>query len=153
MRRLLLLTAAALLFSACTPRRIPGTEIDDTAESRKIIGVMEEYRKAVEREDPEAIIALLTEDFRDNGGTGAPGDDVDRDRLKAELPERFAKLENIRLELTVKKLAVELDTATATYNYSYSFQFGAEGKPQSDADIKQMVLKRKDDKWKIESGI
>lgn len=154
MRRLLLLTAASsLLLTACAPKRIPGTEIDDTDETRAVIQVMDDYRKAVEREDANAILALLSDDFRDNGGTGTAADDVDKARLQAELPARFQKLDNIRLELTVKKLVFEEEAALATYNYSYSFQMGPDGKLQSDTDIKQMTLVRRDGKWKIQSGI
>lgn len=154
MKRLLLISAACLLSLACMPRRIPGTEIDDTSETRAILSVMEQYRQALEARDAEQLLSLVSPNFKDNSGTATIDDDFDFQRLKAELPGYLSKLENVRLEMTVRKIQVAEGAARAIYTYTTSFRMPALApKPQSDSEIKEMAFERLDGHWKIISGI
>lgn len=153
-----LVAAAAFAFLAtgCAPKRIPGTDIDDTDDTRAIIGIMDAYRQAMQAEDPERIIALVDESFVDDAGTGSPHDDLDFKALKDLLPKRFARVEDLRLEMTVKKITVAEDekSAQAIYYYTTSFRLpGLANRPQNEAGLKQMSLKKDGDKWKMSSGI
>lgn len=148
--------AFAFLATGCAPKRIAGTDIDDTDDTRKIIGVMDAYRQAMQGEDPEKIIALVDESFKDDAGTGTPDDDLDYASLKTLLPKRFARVNDLRLELTVKKITLAEDekTAQAIYYYTTSFKLpGLANRPQSEAGLKQMTLKKVGDNWKMTSGI
>lgn len=146
----------------CAPKKIPGTEIDDTDDSRQILDIMEAYRKAVETKDAQTIVNLADENFKDDGGTSNPSDDLDYKTLYTVLPERMMKMEDVRLELGIRKIEVSKDkqSARATYTYSTSFRIPSlSTKTQSDGDIKQMNFRRhpgkdsKKDVWKIVSGI
>ena len=66
-----LLVAAALL-GGCGPKRIPGTDIKDSPETRAVGDVIEQYRLAVERRDPNAVLALVSRKYFDNAGTTDP---------------------------------------------------------------------------------
>lgn len=147
----------AIALCACTAKKIPGTDIDDTGETRLILDVMTKYRTALEARNSEAIIKLFDPAFRDDGGSSTPDDDLDFASAPAKLPARLQKLDDVRLDITVRK--VEFDereeNVKVTYTYSMSFrtpQFSS--KTQTETDIKQMYLRRAGkQEWKITSGI
>ncbi|MBX7099555.1 MAG: DUF4440 domain-containing protein [Myxococcaceae bacterium] len=149
--------AAAALASACAPHKIAGTEIDDTDDTRAILDVMEKYRHAMEKKDAKTVVSLLDESFRDEGGTASPDDDLDYESAPTKLPALFASVEDIKMDMLVRKIDFNDDTktATATFTYTESFKLPRyTSKPQSESDIKQMTLKRTGkDLWKIVSGI
>lgn len=147
------------LLAGCSARKIPGTEIDDTDDTRVILSVMEQYRKAVETKNAQTILELSDETFRDDGGSAAPDDDLDYSQLFTVLPARMSKMDDIKLEIAVRKIEIdkELGTARATYTYTTSFKLpGLNPKPQSESEIKQMTFNLSDKskrQWKITSGI
>ena len=71
--RLPLTALIALSLCACTAKKIPGTDIDDTGETRLILDVMTKYRTAVEARNSEEIIKLVDQTFRDDGGSTHAG--------------------------------------------------------------------------------
>lgn len=146
--------AFALAAVACAPRRIPGTEIEDTQDTREIIGVMERYRSSLEAKDAEAILELVSPKFNDNAGTSNPADDLSYEALKTQLPERVAQLEDVKLDVNVRKIAVEGDRAQLVYYYNSSYRLPKlSSRPQSDSDLQMMEFERTDGKWRILSGI
>ncbi|MBL8919038.1 MAG: DUF4440 domain-containing protein [Myxococcaceae bacterium] len=156
--KLLLIGLVAL--SGCM-RKIPGTEIDDTADSRAILDVMTAYRAAVEQRNPQAIIDLADPQFRDDGGSATPDDDLDYSTLYTSLATRFQRIEDVRLDMNVRRMEFDDGSAAArvTYTYTLSFKMPTlSGRTQTDTDIKQMVLRRTDEsggkaRWRIVSGI
>ncbi len=153
----LLLFFFALSFSACPPKKIPGTDIDDTADTQAILAVIRKYKVAVEGRNPEGIHQLCDKSFSDDGGSALPDDDLDYDTLRDRLRKRMENVTDVKLELTVRR--VEFDTeekfARVTYSYQVSFKMpGYSSRTQSENDIKQMLLKRTaENDWKIASGI
>lgn len=149
-----LLTVSLL---GCGPRKIPGTDIDDTSETRAVLDVLQAYRRAVEKRDARAIVALTDESFRDDGGSATPDDDLDYRTLGAQLGDRFTKVADVRLDVTVRRVEFDDDAGRARVTYSYSMSFKMpdfSARTQSETDIKQMWLKRVgEQQWKITSGI
>jgi ketosteroid isomerase-like protein len=138
----------------CSQRRIPGTDLMDTAETRDILQVIEQYRTAVEGRDAERIAALVSKDFKDEGGTPTPDDDLDRDNLVGKLQARFERLENIKLDIDVRRIDVAGPNARAIYHYTLHYAAPQlTGKTESASSIKEMHLLRQRDGWKIQSGI
>lgn len=156
MKRLVTLISLVAL-SGCAHRKIAGTEIDDNDDTRAILSVMEQYRHAVENRDAEGIVALADPSFRDDGGSANPDDDLNYRDLTTKLPARMAKMEDIRLEVSVRKIEIDEETqlARATYTYTATFKIPSlTNKAQNEGEIKQMTLRRSDKRtWKIVSGI
>lgn len=150
-----ILAMAGLALGACAPKRIPGTAIDDTEESRQILAVLEKYRAAVESKDVDAVMALLDPSFKDDAGTSGPEDDVTYEELKKHLPEQFAQTQELKLDLTVKKITVNKnDTADVVYTYNSAYKLPKlSSKLQSDSEIDQMTLKHVSGTWKIIRGM
>ena len=151
------LIAVAVVAVGCTPKKIPGTELDDTDDTRAILDVMEKYRTALEKRDAQQIISLAHESFKDDGGSANPDDDYDYHDLYTKLPETLKRLGDIRLEFNVRKIELSDDSenARATYTYTQSYLLpGLQAKRQSDTEIKQMIFKKVDKNvWKIVSGV
>src|SRR5579872_5526845 len=93
--------------AGCAHRQIPGTNIDDTQDTRAIVDVMQHYRSAVEAKDVPAITALLDPSFRDDAGTPNPADDLDYDTVSQKLGDRFSKLDEVKLDIEVRKINVK----------------------------------------------
>jgi ketosteroid isomerase-like protein len=149
-----LLIVPLLLAAACAPRRIPGTEIADTDDSRAVLAIMERYRTALEARDAKAIQALVAEDFREDAGTETPDDDLTYANLPTHMSNLFQKLNNPKVDISVRRVDIQDDTATAIYYWNASWRMpSVTGRPQSDSELEQMVLKRINGEWKIVSGI
>jgi len=146
-----------LALTGCSPKKIPGTDLDDTSETRAVIDVLQRYRMAVEAKNTSALVQLTDESFRDDGGSSAPDDDLDYATLPAKLAQRMAKISDLKLDVTVKRIEFDSDEKMARVTYSYQLSFKMpeySNRTQSENDIKQMLLKRVgDQEWKITSGI
>jgi hypothetical protein len=151
-RRLVLLAAIAL---ACTPHRIPGTSVLDTPDNRAIFATIEAYRQAMERLDAAAVMALVAPEYFDDAGTPDPSDDVDRARLAKTLPEDLAKLEAIRIGMTVRRVDTEDDHATAEVLYDGWFRVKTPNGlvPRRESDVHRMKFRRMQGEWKITAGL
>ena len=57
--RAVLLLLAASAFAACGPKRIGDTDIVDSTYARAVLGVVDDYRKAAERRDADAVLAVV----------------------------------------------------------------------------------------------
>jgi len=149
--RLLLLTAPLLALVGCGPHHIPGTDLEDTGDTRAIIDVMQKYNNALVAKDAAGIIALVDPSFHDNGGTLTPDDDLDYAKLQAVLPQRLARVNDIALRLDIKKIDVNGDQASAVYTWVSTYKLG--NRSVTESDIKRMDFKRTAQGWKILSGI
>jgi hypothetical protein len=153
-RRLAPLAAFAVAL-ACAPRLIPGTDIEDTAKNRGVYDAIEAYRVAMEKRDAGAVLALVAPDYFDDAGTPDPSDDMDRARLEQALPADLAKLDSLKLSLTVRKIEVKDDTALADvlYDSYYRVVTPAGPVPKRESDVHRMRFRKVDGAWKITSGL
>jgi ketosteroid isomerase-like protein len=156
MRLSLSVSLCLAVLVACGSRRIPGTEIDDNDDTRAILKVMEQYRAALEARDAQGVLGLISESFKDDGGSSKAEDRMDFATLQKKLPTELAKLDDVKLELNVRKIEIYSSTSTASAVYTYNLSFRMprlNNKPQSETEIKQMWFKRDKGQWKIASGI
>lgn len=151
-RRILLLALAA---TACAPSLIPGTDVKDTSDNRAVYQTIQAYREAMDRRDAAAVLALAAPDYFDNSGTPQPEDDVDRAILAERLPQDLAKVDAVRLELTVRKVEVKGDRAEAEVFYDgwYRVKTPTGVVPRRDSDIHRMRLRKVDGRWLFTSGL
>jgi hypothetical protein len=151
------LSAVALLaaLAGCAGHRISGTEIPDTVDTRAIVAVIDEYRKAVEARNPEAVLALVSTSYFDDAGTPDPADDLDREQLGRALPRHFKQLTAVRLDIGVKEVAVNGDAATANVFYDGHYRVAtASGEAAKTAsDVSQMRFVRESGRWLIVGGL
>jgi hypothetical protein len=153
--RLLSLFAAGALCLACAPRTLPGTDINDTPETRAIATLLETYRQAMERRDAKAVLELAAPGYFDNSGTPEPTDDVNRDGLATRL-EELSSITDLRLELTLRN--VEFPAAGQARAEVYFDQFYKVATPNGpvarrDSDVHRMTFKKEGKVWRFMSGL
>lgn len=150
-RPLLLLLALSL---ACAPRLLPGTEIRDDADTRAIASLLETYRQAMEKRDPQAVLQMVAPQYFDNSGTPDPADDVDRAGLEKRL-EELSKVTALRMQLTVRDIRVKGDTGDAEVFFDQFYRVATPNGEvaRHDADVHRMTLKKIDGAWRFTSGL
>jgi ketosteroid isomerase-like protein len=149
-----LLVLPLLLTVACSSKRIPGTELEDTDDTRAILAVMERYRTALEAKDAKAIQGLVSQDFREDAGTESPDDDLTYANLDEHLANLFQALDNPKVELSVRRVTVQDEAATAIYYWNASWKMPSlTTRGQNDSELEQMLFQKVDGQWKILSGI
>ena len=148
-----LLAIAAL--AGCGPKRIPGTEIPDTHDTRAIVATIDAYRQAAERRDPGAVLALVSPKYFDDAGTPDPSDDVDYDQLRGRLTNDYAKVVAVHLDISIRKIDVEDDHASAYVFYEERFRVktSAGDIPKQASDVHRMQFVRDGAGWKFVSGL
>jgi hypothetical protein len=117
----------ALLFTlalaGCSRVTIPNTDVDDTAENRKIIEFCEEYRRAVENRKIGLLFSLAHPSYYENGGNIDATDDIDYAGLKEFLKDRFDQTRGIRYEIRYRSVSKgPKDTILVDYTYSASYK-------------------------------
>ena len=145
----------ALVSAGCSPKRIPGTEISDTSDTRAVVALIEAYRQAAERRDARAVMTLVSQHYFDEGGTPDPGDDVDYKALGKRLSEDYARVAALRLSIGVKKIDVQDDHASAYvfYDERYRVSTKAGEVAKSASDEHRMSFVREGGAWRFLAGL
>ncbi len=160
LRKLFVVGVVAVAAAGCTPKKIPGTDINDNDDTRAILDVIEAYRRAYEKKDTQTIVALLDEGFREDGGSSTPDDDFEFKTAAPKLASIFERVEDVRLDVSVRKIEFDdkMVKARAVYTWSSTFKLPTlSTRPQAESEIKQMTFRRPDNRkktaWRITSGI
>ncbi len=150
-RRLLPLLVLTL---ACAPKFLQGTEIRDTPDTRAVANALEAYRQAMEKRDPQAVLALVAPNYFDNAGTPDPADDIDRAGLEKRL-EDLTNVLALRLQLTVRDIQVKGDQGQADVFFDQYDRVNTPNGPvaRHDADVHRMTLQKIGGAWKFTSGL
>jgi ketosteroid isomerase-like protein len=145
----------ALLVGACAPRLLPGTQIEETRQTRPIYDVVRAYAEAMQKKDAAAVLALVAPDYFDTAGTPSPEDDIDRAALEKALAADLARVDSLKLDLGIKKITVKDDDATAEIYYDGYFRVVTPNGPvpKRESDLHRMTFKRVGGAWKIVSGL
>jgi len=156
MRSMLLPVAAivALLGSvSCKPELIPGTQVEDTEENRKVLEFLGKYRKAVVDRSPDGLVGLCANDYFEDNGTVEQNDDYGIDKLRERLKHDFDKTKEIQLEIIVQMiehLDDGSDKGPAPVRVAYRFNqralvaFPAGEKWITLTDVNRLVLRPDD---------
>lgn len=145
----------ALASVACSARRLPGTDIRDTPDTKAIYEVVQEYVRAMNARDTAAVLAQVAPDYFDDAGTPEPADDLDRRGLEKALAEDLARIDSTRLSLTLRKIEAQDATGFAEVFYEsyYRVQTASGPVARRDSDVHRIRLKRVEGAWKISGGL
>jgi len=149
---------AGLLAGACagSTKYIYGTKVVDTKENRSLLGVVEQYRLALERKDTQTLLNLASKEYWEDGGTPTGSDDYGYDGLREVLDSRFARADGIRYSvryMDVKRMNNNRAAVDVLIDASYSIET-ANGKQRKDMrDQNEMVLMWDGANWKFVSGM
>lgn len=154
---LALLPVLTLLFMGTMgcAKKLPGTEINETEDSKAIFDVLVAYRKAAQELNAAAIMKLVDKEYFETGGTEAPEDDYGYDELEDHLRDDFARTKVYRIDLTIKDITVKGDKGTVIYRYRSRAQvtFPAGDQWMTESDVNRMNLIKREGHWLISSGL
>jgi hypothetical protein len=142
---------------------IPGTEIPDTEDNRRIISVLERYRTSFVSRDAAAVLATAHPTYQDNGGTDDPSDDTTYTELGNLLRRRLSQLDSIRFTIDYLEIQRIEDRAIVRVWIDASYRFkpllDAFGEPRLQSpyarvmDHSEFELVREGDTWLIVRGL
>src|SRR5688572_20710528 len=141
-RAVLLASLAVLALgggAGCAPKKIPGTDINDSDDTRAILDVIERFRRAYETKDAQSIAALLDENVREDGGRSNPDDDFIYTNAGSKLEGLFSQTADMRLDVSVRKIEFDdkMVKARAVYTWNSTFKLPSlTPRPQSESEIK-----------------
>ena len=154
MRRLFSLLLPVLMLG-CAHSKIPNTNIADTEENREILSVVENYTKAMESLDADAVLSLVSPRYFEDNGNSDKADDYDYDELKDKLSKEFKRTKKIQLEMRIDDVVVEEMVAYAYIYYTYRAQseFPTGTKWNTDSDRSRIVFERHNGRWLMLAGL
>jgi len=136
------------------PGTLEGTSIPDTADNRRVIDFMERYRAALESRDAEAVLALASERYLDDGGTASPTDDVSHDDLRNFMARWMASVREVRFDVRYHTIHHDPDRTRVQMTYEATFTLDtAPPRTQRRVDRTEVVLEREGDGFRILSGM
>ena len=143
------------LILGCTPKFIPNTEVEDTAENREIISFCERYRHAVEDLNIGLLLSLASPKYFDDSGSVSGDDDMDRSGLEEVLKNRFKAIETIRYEIKYRNVYQKGEITMVEFTYTTSYRFNLDGKPhwENKTADNRLELERVDNGYLILSGM
>lgn len=141
---------------ACAHSKIRNTDIDDTDENREVLAFVEDYKRAVESLDADAVLSLVSPKFYEDNGNTDSSDDYDYNGLQTTLRESFGRTKTMQLILRVDAVEVENDAAFAELYYEYRAHndYPSGTRWDTGTDRTRLMLERSPDgRWQIVSGL
>jgi len=146
----------SMLVAACGPKMIPGLDIEvaDTPDNRALLG-LEKFQQAYETKDVDALVALASPKYYETSGTSKTDDDYNLEGLRTHFSDHFKMLEKVTLNIGLKDIKVEGNTATIDYHFlaRYQMKLPSGERWQIKDDVNRMKLAKEDGKWKVLSGM
>ena len=148
---------SALLFgSSCAHTLVDGTEIDDTAENREILSVLQSVRSAMQDRNQDALLSLVSESYFEDMGTADPADDYGYEYLRdTVIPQTMQVAGKVVVDFAVHEIQVEdqLAHADIRYNSRARLDLPSGAMWDSHKEFNRLELKRENGKWMITRGL
>lgn len=154
---IILLTGVVASATACSNKYLPGTEIEETPETRALYDVVMKYKRAMESREPSKILELVSRKYYENNGTtDTRDDDYGYERLKnVVLPELQQNIKAVQYRILLSKIEIDGDRAWASYEYYTTFKFVEGGKTGHDVqnNYNRLDFTKEAGNWLIVSGL
>ena len=134
---------------------IRGTTVLDTPVNNQIIGVIEQYRHALEARDPAKLLAMASPQYLEDGGTVKGDDDYGYDGLKQVLETRLGTVRSLRFMIEYRAVHVVGNQATVEIRYDASYQMATAmgDRWEHKADDKRIKLELDGSRWLFVGGM
>lgn len=152
----LLVGALSLSSLACGPGYVTGTRIEYTPQRQELAELVERYRVAMEQRDTDALRAMVSRNYYENGSTtNDPSDDYDYRGLQRLLGDLQNTVEAVKYHIEINDIKVLQGAAYVDLEYQaeYRIKVAGEGKWATANDRNRITFEREDDRWLIVSGL
>lgn len=155
MRRALLVSLLLVVACGSGARNIRGTQITDTEDNREILGIVEQYRRAVEQMDTKRLLTMASKSYWEDAGTPSGKDDYGYDGLRDVLEGRFQQASGIRYSMKYMRIRRQDNRAfvEVLIDASYNIETGRGQERLDKRDQNEMVLEHDGQHWKFISGM
>jgi hypothetical protein len=157
--RVLFIFLPLLALTACKPSLLPSTNVRDTKENRCIVDFLQQYKTAVESRSVQSVMALVADDYFENGSRFESNDKYGYSQLAEKLTQAFEKAESINLTYYVQNIQRKDKLFEVTYYFVERalFKYPSESRWMSVNDVNRVVLRMKGktgaDGFEIVSGL
>ena len=155
--RALLLLTLLLGLAACGPGYLDaGQKVPATPQNKEIFEVLKTYHQAIEDRDIDALKALISLQFAENGGTtDDPTDDYGYDKLLLKMTMLRDNVKKLHLQLQLREIEVKGDDAIAEVHFvgTAVLTEGGVDNYRTWDDINRVKFKREDGAWHIIGGL
>ncbi len=155
--RALLLLSFLLSLTACGPGYLDAAQkVKATPPNKEIFEVLKAYQQAIEDRDIDALKALISPQFVENGGTtDDPTDDYGYDKAIQKLTMLRDNVKKLHLQLQLREITVKGDDASAEVHFvgTALLTEGGVDNYRTWDDINRLKFKREDGAWHIIGGL
>ena len=154
--RLLPLLLALAMSQACAHTLVEGTQIDDNDDNREILAMLGAVQTAMQKQDQEMMLTMISELYFEDMGTPNPQDDYGFEHLRdVILPTTMKVAGKIVLNFTVHDIVVEADKAHADIRYSSRARLDLASGALWDShkEFNRLQFQREQGKWLITHGL
>ena len=148
------LTLCLVAGLACsTP--IKGHEITDNKLNREVLALMNAYAGAMQARDADRVLALVADNYFEDGGNADTKDDYGRDELAKKLKERFENTSELHMKLTLIDVVDRGQDVAARMRFEirYRLDLPSGSRWERHADKNEVILVRKGQALQIKSGL
>ncbi|MEZ4474560.1 MAG: hypothetical protein R3F60_27995 [bacterium] len=145
-----------LFSSGCGPRYVKGTEIEYSSQKQELADLVERYRVALVQRDADALRAMVSRGYFENGSTTSdPSDDYNHDGLMKVLDDLKSEVKAVRYDIQIKDIAVYDQQATVDFEYEsqYLIGVGDQDRWSNKSDKNRLTFRKEKDGWRIVSGM
>ena len=141
----------------CMGATLPMTDIPDTDETRAIHSKVLAYKEAMEARDIDAIMALVSHRYYENGGTTETDrDDYGYERLRDEvIPKLRQNVRALQFQVIFRRIEVEENRAFADYEFFSRFLYVEGGREawEQNNDFNRLEFALEGGEWMIVAGL
>jgi len=133
------------------------TEIPDNDDTRAIHSKVLAYQEAMKARDSDAIMALVSHRYYENGGTT----ETDRDDYGYEelrdlvLPRLRQNVKTVHYQVIFRRIEVDEDRGFADFEFFSRFRYIEGGREAWDQnnDFNRLEFRKEDGEWMIVAGL
>ncbi len=155
--RALPILLAVLVFGGCAGSTIPQTDIPATDDTRAIHAKVLAYQEAMKARDMDAIMALVSHRYYENGGTTETDrDDYGYEELRDQvLPRLRQNVKTVHYQVIFKRIEVDDDQGFADFEFFSRFRYVEGGREAWDQnnDFNRIRFERENGEWMIIGGL
>jgi ketosteroid isomerase-like protein len=139
----------------CKPSLLPDSSVESTLQNRELAAVVDQYRRALEKKDIEAVLNLASAEYFEDSGTADPSDDYNFDGLRQHLTDDLARVQVLRMSVRLHRIEADGDRAYVDYRFQTRalLSFPSADQWMTKTDDNRLSLKRESGRWRIVSGL
>ena len=155
--RTLFVLPLALSLAGCGPGYLDAAQkVRATPPNKEIFEVLKAYHQALENRDIDALKALVSPQFAENGGTtDDPTDDYGYEKLIQKLTILRDNVKKLHLQLQLREIEIKGDDAIAEVHFvgTALLTDGGVDNYRTWDDFNRVKFKREDGAWRIIGGL